>query len=329
MLALPDALPSKPALGQAGKMAWPVRLAVELAPHDWLVLVYLLVLNVVVFSADPSPTRSTSQLRVGLLLVWLVLGFLLYRARDAAHPGVARTLYRLAIYGPVQVSYFLFRDILPIVNSGSLDQELHALDMRYFGVEPALFLDRFVGPGTTEWFAFFYFGYFVVLLLHVVLLLFFSKDQRLLGEFGLGTLIVFCIGHSVYMLVPGFGPYRVMAGHFQNALPHGLWMDVVKGAVESGGAIKDIFPSLHTAAPTFITLFAFRQRQRIPFRYTWPLLFCFSVNIIGATLFLRWHYLVDVLAGMFLAGSAVVIAHRVTDFELSRRARLALRPLWL
>src|SRR5262249_48341707 len=151
------------------------------------------------------------------------------------------------------------------------DDALYRLDMQLFGVEPAVAMDRIVGPVTTEWFAFFYFGYFFLLALHVVPILFLSKRPQVLGEFTFGMLFVFCCGAIGYMLVPGYGPYRAMPHAFPHAFPSGMWLDLVMEAVREGGAQKDIFPSLHTAAPTFIALFSFRHRYEIPFRYSWPL----------------------------------------------------------
>jgi membrane-associated phospholipid phosphatase len=130
------------------------------------------------------------------------------------------------------------------------------------------------------------------------------------------------------VLVPGYGPYRAIAGEFQHALPSGMWLNVVMEAVAEGGAQKDIFPSLHTAAPTFIALYSFRHRALPPYRYTWPLVLFFAANIIVATMFLRWHWLVDVVAGLALAVTSQVLSVWVTEHELVRRARERLVPTW-
>jgi len=149
-----------------------------------------------------------------------------------------------------------------------------------------------------------------------------------LGEFALGMLVIFCTGHILYMLVPGYGPYKAMAGEFHNPFPSGLWLDNVMSTVAAGGAQKDIFPSLHTGAPTFITLFSYRHRATLPFRYTWAVLAFFTLNIIIATMFLRWHYVIDVVAGVMVAVAGRWISERLTDRELARRERLNLTPNW-
>jgi len=297
------------------------------AVADVLVLAYLLELNVAVLIAPQSPFKAQSLLQV-LLLLAVYLGCLgLVRggaARGAFWPAL---LYRVGIYGTVQSSYFFFKHLLPVVNPGSLDQQLFALDHRLFGFEPAVWADRFVTPVTTEWFAFFYFCYFFLLAAHIFPIVFGSRDQMLLGEFMLGMLIIVCLGHTGYILVPGFGPFRAFPELFKHTLPSGLWMDLVWSTVRSNGAMKDIFPSLHTAGPCFIAMFSFRNRDRLPFRYTWPLLSFFAANIIGATMFLRWHYVIDVFAGFTLATTAALVAPLITRWEIARRKAHALGPL--
>lgn len=293
----------------------------ELAPQDWLVFTYLLGLEFAVLSGQRDAHFTANVLRVNLLLAFFLVGIALTRTHALRGGWGKAVLYRLAIYAPVQLSYFFFRQILPSVNPGTLDRELYTLDLSLFGVEPAIVFDKLVTPTTTEWFSFFYFGYFVVLAVHVMPILFFSRNQRLLGEFTLGMLLVFCIGHTVYMIVPGFGPYYAMKSSFESEFPRGVWLDLVMNTVSSGGALKDIFPSLHTAAPLFIGLFSFRWRAHTPYRYTWPVVLFICLNIIIATMFLRWHYLIDVVAGVLLAGFVASIVPAIIDFELERRAR--------
>jgi membrane-associated phospholipid phosphatase len=90
----------------------------------------------------------------------------------------------------------------------------------------------------------------------------------------------------------------------------------------------DIFPSLHTAAPTAVALFSLRNRKELPFRYTWPLVAFCTVNIIIATMFLRWHYLIDVVVGFALAATGVWLSRPVTRWELARRERLGYGAVW-
>jgi hypothetical protein len=302
-------------------------LAVSL--NDWIVLAYLAILNVAVLSSDgDGPARERAIVQVaGLFIVFggVVLG--LIRSGVLSHPFFCPLVFRLCHYGGIQLTYFFMRGFLPIVNPGTLDRELHELGMTLFGIEPALALEPWISSGTTEWFAFFYYGYFFVLGLHVIPIIFFSRHPRILSEFALGLLIVLSVGQSLYLIVPGYGPAS-LPSLFSGELPSGIWWNLVEQLVASAGAQKDIFPSIHTAAPTFILLFSFHNRAHLPYRFTWPLVGFFSFNIIIATMFLRWHWLVDIVAGLTLALCAYVGSVAGTRWESEHRRRHGLPAAW-
>lgn len=312
----------------SGKEPWWRRTLRETAIHDFAVLTFLLILNGSVLGTPPSAERSACLSRTGGLLLIFLISILLVRGRLLKRSWVAALVYRLGIYGTVQISYFFLKHVLPLINTATLDRSLYELDLSLFKFEPAMAWDRYVTPATTEWFSFFYFGYFLLMALHVVPILFFGRRKQIVGEFTFAMLVLFSVGHTLYMVVPGYGPYRAMADAFQHPFPHGPWHEVVMSAVHSGGAQMDIFPSLHTGAPTMLALFSYRNRKQLPFRYTWPVVAFCTVNIIIATMFLRWHYLIDVVAGFSIAVAAVFVSRPVVRWELARRHRENLGELW-
>jgi hypothetical protein len=298
--------------------------------NDWIVLAYLGLLNVAALSSGgSSPARDRVITEVSCLLaVFATIVPGLIRGNVLTHPILRPLAFRVSHYGCIQLTYFIMRGFLPIVNPGSLDRELHELGLALFGVEPAIALEPWVSSGTTEWFAFFYYGYFFVLALHVIPIIFFSRQPRILSEFALGLLIVLSVGQSLYLVVPGYGPWSGLPALFSRALPPGVWWNLVQELVASAGAQKDIFPSIHTAAPTFILLFSLHNRAHLPYRFTWPLVAFFSFNIIVATMFLRWHWLVDIVAGITLALVAYGVSVIGTGWETRYRRRHGLPPAW-
>lgn len=300
----------------------------ELAPQDFVVFTYMVGLNLAVLNAPPSAARTASLTNVLVLLVAHIATVIAIRSKWLTNPIVAPALYRVITYGCVQVTYFMFAQLLPLANPRAYDHQLYQFDLTFFGVEPAVYFDRFVSPATTEWFAFFYFSYFFVLALHVLPILFASRNARVISEFAMGMILLFCIGHTLYILVPGYGPYKAMPELFEHRLSPGIWWNTTANLVAQSGAQKDIFPSLHTAAPTFLVLFSFHRRGELPFRYTWPLVAFFAVNIVIATMFLRWHYVIDVVAGLLLAVTAHTLSVFLMDREHARRESLGLGPSW-
>jgi len=307
----------------------PATFAEVLAPHDWLILAYFALLFLgVLFGSGPD------RLRAGVLVlehaVVLVVGLALTRGGILGRATFASALlYRLTLFGTVASSYGALRVVLPAAAPRVVDSTLYAIDLRVFHVEPALAWDRFVTPWTTEWFAFFYFGYFFILASYILPFMLLAQNMAMLARFATATFFTFCCGHLLYIVVPGFGPHWFLATSFKHELPGGLFWGLVNATIDSAGAEKDIFPSLHTAVPAMFTLLAFRFRRECrAFRASWLLTGLCTTQIIIATMFLRWHYLIDICAGLALAVLAVWVSDRAVLWDDARRKRLDLPAAW-
>jgi hypothetical protein len=298
------------------------------ASQDWLMIGYLVAL-LVALMVGRGPNRSACMVRVLADLSVYLFVIALVRGQILRWGGVAASLvYRTAVIGTLLSSFFQLREILPAVSPWTDDARIYAFDLDVFGFEPSASFDRYVSPRTTEWFAFFYFLYFLILSVHVLPMVYWQRDTHLLARFSTGVLLIFCMAHILYMIVPGFGPYWYLKGTFQHELEGGTYWRLVREAVEAGGAQKDIFPSLHTAVPTFFAIFSFRHRSLLPFKYWWPAIAFLATQIIIATMFLRWHYLIDVIAGVALAAAGSFLGQRIADWERAKRERLGLQAVW-
>ena len=313
-------------LASAAPRALARRLLVAPAATDWILAVYYVALGLAAYFGQ-GDDRDRCLQRIAALLAVHVLSVVLVRG-ELVRGRTAGVIHRVVMYGGLQLSYFVLRPLLNVASTRSYDESLYRIDVRLFGVEPTLFTDRFVSPASTEWFSFFYFSYFVLLAVHVLPMLALERRGRLLEEFTLSMALVFCTAHLTYMLVPGYGPLSHLAGRFVHPLPNGPFHDLVMRAVRGGGALRDVFPSLHTAAPTMLAVFSYRHRDKTPFRYTWMIVAFFALQIIGATIFLRWHWLVDIFAGLALAFTAVPLAAAIAEWEARRRASLGVPAAW-
>jgi hypothetical protein len=296
-----------------------------MAPHDWMLLIQLFALLGLV-TAGQGPTRRQAIGLLTLDIVWFGLALVWARGRTAERTTrLSSAFYRLSLIAVTVASYVELRWVLPIVAPGSVDADLLAFDLRVFHVEPALAWDHLVTPRTTEWFAFFYYSYFFILALYAIPIALAFEDGPALHEFAFGIILLFCVGHLTYVLVPAVGPH-LHVREFERGLDGGVFWKLVKAAVDGAGAGKDVFPSLHTAGPLFLTLYAFRHRARQPFREAWPITAIFASQIVIATMFLRWHYLADIVAGGCLALTAWILAPRIASWDERRRRRTGLAP---
>jgi membrane-associated phospholipid phosphatase len=295
-----------------------VRAQRNAAFHDVIILTFHALIWLRVAAAPAGPLKATAWCFASGLLALTCLTQLLCRG-ELLPAGRARgAIYRLLTIACVLLSYFEMRTVLPALQPVLLDAELLSLDEAALGITPAVWLQRFVSPGTVQWFAFFYYSYFWLLVLNIIGTAALDRRPQRRHELLLGAALVALAGHLLYTLVPGAGPWAHLG--FAQELPDVFWWRQVRLVVDNAGAMLDIFPSLHTALPTLFALHAWRHRRTRPFCWTWVPAVFFAANIIIATLFLRWHYAVDVVAGLALAVTAQRIAVAVARRERWREA---------
>ena len=254
--------------------------------------------------------RGTWALLVAVLLV--VRGELM-------RPSYLRgLLYRLGLMASILGSYAVgMRAALHALQPTLLDHALAAADRAIFGVVPAQWLEQLAHPWLVEWLAFWYFSYFAVLAFGIIPAVVRGAD-RVSAERLFGVVFMCAVGHVLYTLVPGKGPYAALP--FEAPLAGGPFWGIVQEAVHSSGPLIDIFPSLHTGFTVFIALHTYQNRSVRNLRRAWPVAAFAAFNIMIATIFLRWHYAVDVLAGLVLAWGTTRVAAAAIALDTERVA---------
>jgi PAP2 superfamily len=299
------------------------------ALQDMIFLAYLAFIGALIGASPAGPIRTGCARVVYVSAAVLVAGCLVARGVPALPRVVRAVIYRVAIVGVLLSNYLTLRNFLQLVRPDAVDDALLRFDLRVFGVEPALWLERFNQRPIVEWFSFFYFSYFAIGAAYMITVVWLSRAGRKTAEFAIGTAIVFCVGQLGYTAVPGYGPIKHLESSFHGPIEGGFWWSMVWSTVQAAGAMKDIFPSLHTAVPFWFTLFALHQ-ARSDARWRWPARVTgfFSANIIVSTMLLRWHYGIDVVMGIVLASTAGFLAPRLARREEEWRHALGYPAPW-
>jgi membrane-associated phospholipid phosphatase len=186
--------------------------------------------------------------------------------------------------------------LVPALRRSNLDQWLANLDHAFWRVHPTVWLERIQTPVLTEFLQVVY-TLFVPAVLLVPVLLWrrarFEEFQYLAFLIALGYLASYC----GYLMVPARGP-RFLLRDYQHAPLQGLWLfHWMQGTLDRlESAQYDCFPSGHTE----LTILACWSSRLISNRL-FQVYFAYTLCIIFATVYLRYHYTVDLLAGAVLA----------------------------
>ncbi len=219
-------------------------------------------------------------------------------------PTMLRWRMRLAFY-PVAMNLLFqhMRVAIPQVRPERLDAALLAVDRWLLGETPALALEPWVRPWLTDLMSFCYFLFLPYLALS--LLYYFVAPLALAQRFWAGLFTLYGIGFLGYSLVPAAGPWVHVSGEFSVPLAGG-WMTGLNARVIGAGSNGvDVFPSLHCAVSAYLLVFDWRHKR---WRFAAYLLPC--VGLWASTVYLRYHYFIDLVAGFALAAAALEVARR-------------------
>ena len=114
---------------------------------------------------------------------------------------------------------------------------------------------------------------------------------------------VLLASYLFFILLPVDSPYY-LSQRLGPPLSGHLFFDLVHQVSARGGARGGAFPSAHVSGAVVVSLVAWRHQRRLAY-----LLVPFTVSVMIATVYGRFHYVLDTLAGAALA-IAVVTAYR-------------------
>jgi membrane-associated phospholipid phosphatase len=185
------------------------------------------------------------------------------------------------------------------------DTILIAIDHAMFGINPTQWMFRFAHPVLTEILQITYASYYFLMIFVGYEL---DREKRL-KEFSFALFCIlygFYLSYIGYLILPSVGP-RFTLHDFQSLnldLP-GIWLtEIIRTGLNIGESIpsnvpnpidyvqRDVFPSGHTQM-TLITMYL-ALHYRI--RYKW-IVFVIGSLLIISTVYLRYHYVIDLFAG--------------------------------
>ncbi len=308
-------------------MNWKNFVFKRLKPIDLIGLAGLLaVVFLYIFYAVPFRWSDLiSLLVIAFLLLFLSFGFLflwqIFSSPEKLKNCFSAVWQQTGIFArqiiPFLAYIFLYNQIHDLtrkINDYNFDAILIKIDHWLLnGRDLAVIMQGLLNDHLSSWLALVYNGYFFFFLA-TPLILFLMKKHRALNDLLLAVVITVYLSLVDYILVPCVGPILAQ----QNLLTLPLWQgeSIFKAAywliIGNYAGYKNMFhcfPSLHAAVTLIWLIFAWRHGKVLFIIYL-PLI----LSTWLATVYLRWHYLVDILAGFLIAIIALILAPTLNDW---------------
>ncbi len=194
-----------------------------------------------------------------------------------------------------------------------VDPYLIRIDFSLFGVHPTVWLQRWITPWLTDLLSLAYLSYYFLPVILIVTL--YLKGKK---EFNQAIFILtfgYYLSFVGYILFPAIGP-RFTQAHLYTVPLEGSWItDFVRDTLNALEHNKrDCMPSGHTQIALMV-LFLSHRYERILFYLFLPVV----CGLIFSTIYLRYHYVIDLMAGSVFAIASVFIATRLYNLWKAER----------
>lgn len=275
----------------------------QVLPHEWA------------FGGFLALTAARLILHVGLgdwhslAFIAFVSGCVIAVLASGRVPGPVAWRARLLWYPSVMgMSFYTLATAVPLLGIAPADALLAQLDHSLLGFTPAVALSTLHVPVFTDIMVAAYLFFFYILIFgpgwYCV------HDLAYFRACITGLFTTYALGFLGYTILPAGGPHLSMPD-----LPplDGGWLtQAMLPKVNQGSNGVDVFPSIHCAASLYLLAFDFRHYRR---RFWWLLLPCIALWM--STVYLRYHYVVDLLGGVVIAAIGLITAYL---YERSGRA---------
>ena len=297
-----------------------VQLSLRRMNHDRLTVVYLVLsafYPVLKPSAFPHPWGNAALHAALALLVWFLPP--LMRASGRTTWRLLGEIYLPLIF-PLFYSEMQYLGLICFPFEGSLDPALIAVEQRLFGCQPSVVWARaWPWPWFHELMEFAYFTYYFLAAAYVWLVMRSPGDEPerrwdALRDFVRDLSVTMLICYTLYTLFPAWGPKYFRLGFVE--VPGGPFTAIMRHIHEKGAILGAAFPSSHVAASMVPWWHTWR---RFP-RHRWWMTTLF-VLLCMSTVYNRYHYVVDVMAGLLLGALVMYAGPRLGDTARDRLRR--------
>jgi membrane-associated phospholipid phosphatase len=235
-------------------------------------------------------------------MVLLGLLFVLKLSSDRKVTGRMATFFDH--FSPILFVVLIYESLGDLIQylQPDIDPRLIQIDFFIFGVQPTLWMEQWIVPWLTDVMSLAYLSYYFIPVVLIVVL--YLKGRMM--EFD-RAMFVLAFGYYVsfigYILFPAIGPRYALTHLYSVPLEGSFITDFVRDTLNALEHNKrDCMPSGHTQI-VLMVLFVAHRYERILFYIFLPII----CALILSTVYLRYHYVIDLFAGMSLAIGCTIV----------------------
>ena len=281
----------------------------KLYPEDVIAMSFSgITIFILVYYISAGEINNTSSI-IAPVVSLLVFSFLAVYQKSSGSRVLKflRSYLHIPLYG---IIFSAFQVFVHVLNPTDYDTLLLKWDYSVFGFDITRWFEHYVSKGLTEILTLSYFSYYVFPSLTFVLL-YFSKNTSAFTN-ARNYLLAIVIGwygaFIFYVLLPAAGPDIAFPENYTiplqglSPLTNTYLENLAKYLKES--FVRNTFPSMHFAIILITNYFAFRYKRK----YFWFATLPIGTLLAIATVYLRQHYLIDLVGSLPVAAISIYIS---------------------
>lgn len=264
----------------------------RLFPTEVVIISYLIITGflILVYHSRLQHIQRHLSFRIGMILVIYIIS--LRHKKNPSNKIIELVRFML----PFLMLVYLYPETDYLNNlffRKNLDPFFSGLEYRIFSTQPALlFAAKLPSDTVAELMYFGYFSYYFMIF-GIPLLIFYKKDMQLGNKVSFIIICAFLIYYLIFIIVPVGGP-QFFFEKTDGPLPRGyLFGPLIHIIDKYGERPTAAFPSSHVGICMLLLWAAFRYYRKIL-----PVLIPVSLLLILSTIYLRAHYIIDVIAAV-------------------------------
>ena len=281
----------------------------KLYPEDIIAMFFSgITIFILAYCISTGLAKDTSAL-IAPVISLMVFSFMAVYQKSSKSKTLKflRSYLHIPLYG---IIFSAFQVFVHILNPTDYDTLLLKWDYSVFGFDITRWFEPYVSKTITEILTLSYFSYYVFPTLTFVLL-YFSKDNSAFAN-ARNYLLAIVIGwygaFIFYILLPAAGPDIAFPENYTvplqglSPLTNTYLENLAKYLKES--FVRNTFPSMHFAIILITNYFAYKYRNK----YFWFVTLPVGTLLAIATVYLRQHYLIDLVGSLPVAEFSIYFA---------------------
>jgi hypothetical protein len=279
----------------------PISTKFKLMPADLVILGGLLLYTVLALVSQVPGWPLFVAKNLGMVVLCLGCAFFRARAQGRVAYFILRALPIVLGFGYL---YLYVERIQLVIYGHFLDAYVLQFEQWLFGVQPTVWLQRFIHPVLTEWMMFCYAAY---LPMYPILcgVIYFQRGAAAMEEYLLALGVTNLLCDLCFIAFPIAGPMFVIGTQYTVPLD-GWWFTNLGEFIRAKGQYPGgNLPSPHCATATIMWFMAWRY-HRPSFWVLAPIV----PTLYVSTFYGRFHYLSDAILGILVAVGVLVVLRK-------------------